>query len=73
MTTTTVPDVDAELLAAARAELGTATEKDTVNAALRTIANRRPGAQGRLSDEALLALGVGPDIDNPEIMTRARR
>lgn len=37
----TVIDIDDEALAAAAAELGTTTKVDTVNAALREIANRR--------------------------------
>ena len=38
--TATQIDLDDEALAAAMRELGTATKKDTVNAALREIANR---------------------------------
>ena len=34
-------DIDEEALGAARAELGTATLKDTVNAALRRVAGKR--------------------------------
>lgn len=37
----TVIDIDDEALAAAAAELGTTTKVDTVNAALREIANRK--------------------------------
>lgn len=37
----TVVDVDDEALAIAAAELGTKTKVDTVNAALREVANRR--------------------------------
>jgi Arc/MetJ family transcription regulator len=35
-------DIDDDALSAARAELGTATMKDTVNEALRRAADRRP-------------------------------
>lgn len=64
-------DVDEELLKAAQRELGTTTKKDTVNEALRFVANRRQRAReitgaGRL-------LGWGEDIDDPAVMKEARR
>jgi Arc/MetJ family transcription regulator len=67
----TVIDLDDEALALAAKELGTTTKKDTVNAALAFVADRR-----RRIDQLLdhpYALGVGPDISNPEIMQHARR
>jgi Arc/MetJ family transcription regulator len=67
----TVIDIDDEALELAARELGTATKKDTVNAALAFVANRRRRMQELLSDP--LALGVGPDIGNEEIMQQARR
>jgi len=53
------------------AELGTTTKKDTVNAALAFVANRRRRIEQLLDDP--YALGVGPDITDPEIMRTARR
>ena len=67
----TVVDIDDEALARAAEELGTATKKDTVNAALRFVVDRRRRVEELLHDP--YALGVGPDITDPEVMRRARR
>ena len=67
----TIIDVDDALLDAAQAELGTTTKKDTVNAALEFVARRRERIEALLDDP--YALGVGPDIDDPDIMRGARR
>lgn len=74
MTMTSV-DVDDALLTAAQAELGTTTKRDTINAALQVVATRQQRSRGALtgSDESLLELGLGPDIDNADVMARARR
>lgn len=64
-------DVDDEALARAAKELGTATKKDTVNAALQFVADRRRRVEALLDDP--YALGVGPDIADPQIMRQARR
>lgn len=65
-------DLDEAALAAAMAELGTKTKKDTVNEALRIVACRQQHAQ-ELLDNALLRIGAGSDVTDPEIMARARR
>jgi Arc/MetJ family transcription regulator len=67
----TMVDLDDEALALAAAELGTTTKKDTVNAALRFVAQRRRRIEQLLDDPH--ALGLGPDIGDPEIMRQARR
>jgi Arc/MetJ family transcription regulator len=67
----TMVDLDHEALALAAAELGTTTKKDTVNAALRFVAQRRRRIEQLLDDPH--ALGLGPDIGDPEIMRQARR
>jgi Arc/MetJ family transcription regulator len=67
----TVIDIDDEALELAARELGTTTKKDTVNAALAFVANRRRRIEELLGDP--LALGVGPDIGDEEIMMQARR
>ncbi|MGF1661609.1 MAG: type II toxin-antitoxin system VapB family antitoxin [Kineosporiaceae bacterium] len=67
----TVIDVDDEALARAAAELGTTSKKDTVNAALTFVADRRRRVEDLLSGP--YALGVGPDIADPEVMALARR
>ncbi len=64
-------DLDDESLALAARELGTTTKKDTVNAALAFVAERRRRIEALLDDAS--ALGVGPDIADVEIMSRARR
>lgn len=55
-------DVDDEALRAARAELGTATIKETVNEALRRAAARREGLVG----QALGVLAVAASEDRAE-------
>jgi hypothetical protein len=60
-----------EDLALAAKELGTAIEQDTVNAALHFVASRRPHIEQLLNEP--YALGVGPDITDPEVMRLARR
>jgi Arc/MetJ family transcription regulator len=67
----TMIDLNDEDLALAAKELGTTTKKDTVNAALNFVASRRRRIEQLLNDP--YALGVGPDITNPEVMRRARR
>lgn len=67
----TMVDLDDEALALAATELGTHTKKDTVNAALAFVAERRRRIAALLEDPR--ALGVGPDITDSEIMDRARR
>jgi Arc/MetJ family transcription regulator len=67
----TVIDVDDKALALAAKELGTVTKKDTVNAALEFVARRRERIEALLDDP--YAIGVGPDIDDPEVMREARR
>ena len=64
-------DLNDEALDLAAKELGTTTKKDTVNAALEFVANRRRRIE-QLMDDAY-ALGVGPDIADPEVMRQARR
>lgn len=64
-------ELDEEALAAAARELGTTTKKDTVNAALRLVAQRGERVT-RLLEESNPLFG-GPDLDNPEIMLGARR
>jgi Arc/MetJ family transcription regulator len=66
-----VIDIDDEVLARAAKELGTSTKKDTVSAALVFVANRRSRVEQLLNDP--FALGVGPDITDPEVMRQARR
>jgi Arc/MetJ family transcription regulator len=67
----TMIDLDDEALALAARELGTTTKKDTVNAALEFVANRRRRIERLLDDP--FRLGVGPDIADAEIMRQARR
>jgi Arc/MetJ family transcription regulator len=67
----TMIDVDDEALALAATELGTKTKQDTVNAALNVVADRRRRNEQLLDDP--FALGVGPDITDPEVMRQARR
>ncbi len=64
-------DIDDEALSLAMKELGTSTKKDTVNAALRFVVERRRRVNALLDDPH--ALGVGPDITDPEVMRQARR
>jgi Arc/MetJ family transcription regulator len=67
----TMIDLDEEALALAAKELGTTNKKDTVNAALVFVANRRRRIEQLLDDP--YAFGVGPDIGDQEIMRQARR
>lgn len=64
-------DLNDEVLALAAKELGTVTKKDTVNAALEFVAERRKRIDQVLTDP--YGFGVGPDIADPEIMEQARR
>jgi Arc/MetJ family transcription regulator len=66
----TIIDIDDELLDAAQRELGTATKKDTVNEALRYVAQRRARARAVLDDPFFLG---GSDLTDPEVMRGARR
>jgi Arc/MetJ family transcription regulator len=66
----TIIDIDDELLDAAQRELGTATKKDTVNEALRYVAQRRARARAVLDDPFFLG---GSDLANPKVMRGARR
>lgn len=66
----TIIDVDDELLEAAQAELGTTTKKDTVNEALRFVAQRQARVDALMKDPYFLG---GPDLGDPEIMAQARR
>ncbi|WP_342213213.1 type II toxin-antitoxin system VapB family antitoxin [Nocardia wallacei] len=68
----TMVDLDDEALALAAKELGTTTKKDTVNAALRFVAERRRRIE-EILDDYPYSFGVGPDITDPEIMKQARR
>ena len=67
----TMIDLNDEDLALAAKELGTTTKKDTVNAAPSFVASRRRRIEQLINDP--YALGVGPDITNPEVMDKARR
>jgi Arc/MetJ family transcription regulator len=67
----TVIDLDEDALALAAAELGTVTKKDTVNASLAFVAERRRRVELLLADP--YGLGVGPDIGDAEVMRQARR
>lgn len=67
----TMIDLDDEALTLAAKELGTTTKKDTVNAALAFVAERRRRIDALLADPH--ALGIGEDIGDAEIMSRARR
>ena len=66
----TIIDVDDALLEAAQAELGTATKKDTVNEALRYVAERNARAREILDDPFFLG---GSDLTDAEVMSGARR
>lgn len=67
----TMIDLNDEALALAAKELGTTTKKDTVNAALDFVANRRRRIEQLFDDP--YGLGVGQDIGDPEVMRQARR
>lgn len=64
-------DIDDDALALAARELGTTTKKDTVNAALAFVGDRRRRIDALLDDP--YALGTGPDITDTEVMRQARR
>lgn len=66
----TIIDVDDDLLDAAQSELGTATKKDTVNQALRYVAERKARARAILDDPYFLG---GSDLSDAEVMSGARR
>jgi Arc/MetJ family transcription regulator len=66
----TIIDVDDALLDAAQSELGTATKKDTVNEALRYVAERRARSRAVLDDPYFLG---GSDLTDAEVMDGARR
>ncbi|MHA6670349.1 type II toxin-antitoxin system VapB family antitoxin [Homoserinimonas sp. A447] len=67
----TMIDVDDEALMAAARELGTATKKDTVNAALTFAATRHARVSALLDDPH--SYGIGADIGDAEVMSAARR
>lgn len=66
----TIIDVDDALLEAAQAELRTATKKDTVNEALRFVAERGARSRAVLDDPFFLG---GSDLTDPDVMRGARR
>jgi Arc/MetJ family transcription regulator len=66
----TIIDVDDEMLEAAQAELGTATKKDTVNQALRYVAERQARSRAVFEDPYFLG---GSDLPNAKVMRGARR
>jgi Arc/MetJ family transcription regulator len=66
----TIIDIDDALLDAAQSELGTATKKDTVNEALRYVAERNARSRAVLDDPFLLG---GSDLTDAEVMDGARR
>jgi Arc/MetJ family transcription regulator len=66
----TIIDVDDALLEAAQAELGTSTKKDTVNEALRYVAERQARARAVLDDPYFLG---GSDLTDADVMRGARR
>lgn len=72
--TKTPIDLDEALLAAAAVELGTRTKKDTVNEALKFVAERRNRVQALIEGVDLPGqFGVGSDIVDPEIMKQSRQ
>ena len=64
-------DIDDEALELAAKELGTHTKRETVNAALAFVGDRRRRIAALLEDPG--ALGVGADIADAEIMRHERR
>jgi Arc/MetJ family transcription regulator len=66
----TIIDVDDEMLEAAQAELGTATKKDTVNQALRYVAERQARTRAVFEDPYFLG---GSDLPHAKVMRGARR
>ena len=63
----TLIDIDEQYLAAAQRELGTATKKDTVNAALREVA----ALAARRRDLHRLTTRGLPDLEDEEVMRAA--
>lgn len=63
----TLIDIDDEYLDAAQQALGTATKKDTVNAALRQVA----ALAARRRDLDRLTSGSLPDLENEDVMRAA--
>jgi Arc/MetJ family transcription regulator len=63
----TLIDIDEQYLAAAQRELGTATKKDTVNAALREVA----ALAARRRDLQRLASRGLPDLEDEDVMRAA--
>jgi Arc/MetJ family transcription regulator len=63
----TLIDVNEEYLAAAQEVLHTKTKKDTINAALRTVA----ALAARRRDLQRLATGGLPDLEDAEVMRAA--
>lgn len=66
----TVIDIDDSALQAAARELGTTTKKDTVNAALRHVAQRSARTQAQVNTAYDF---WGADVADPDIMRDARR
>lgn len=64
-------DLNDEALELAAKELRTTTTQDTVNAALEFVAGRRRRIEQLLDDPH--ALGLGPDIEDADVMREARR
>lgn len=67
----TVVDLNRDALALAARELGTTSTRDTVNAALKLVADRRRRLEQLAGD--CHKLGVGADITDPGVMAKARR
>ena len=65
--TKTLIDIDDEYLAAAQQALGTATKKDTINAALREVA----ALAARRRDLHRLTSGGLPDLEDKDVMRAA--
>ena len=65
--TKTLVEIDDEYLAAAQQALGTATKKDTVNAALREVA----ALAARRRDLQRLTSGSLPDLEDEDVMLAA--
>lgn len=67
----TVVEIDDEALAAAAAELGTVTKKDTINTALRLVASRRERA-ARVA-AATHVFGDPKGLDDPAVRREQAR
>ena len=65
--TKTLVEIDDEYLAAARQALGTATKKDTVNAALREVT----ALAARRRDLQRLTCGGLPDLEGKDVLLAA--